>query len=125
MSLSDDEEDLMDHGEDASLGRIFQELKNAQSALKESRTENRTIFDKLTKKLGQFRSLALSVGVATSASVRGLIVISNFFLFQQKDYNLDRYRDSNQDESFRKEVVCILTIDSYRLFIFWRWFSFV
>ena len=125
MSLSDDEEDLMDHGEDASLGRIFQELKNAQSALKESRIENRTIFDKLTKKLGQFRSLALSVGVATCASVRRLTVTSNFFLFQQKDYNLDRYRDANQDESFRKEVVCIQTIDSYRLVIFSRWFSFV
>lgn len=125
MSSSDDEEDLIDHGEDASLGRIFQELKNAQSALKESRMENRTIFDKLTKKLGQFRSLALSVGVATFAFVRGLIVTSSFFLFQQKDYNLDRYRDSNQEENFRKEVVCILTISSYRMIIFSRWFSFV
>lgn len=78
LSSSDDEEDLMDHGDDTSLERILQELKNAQSELKESRSENRSIFNKLTKKLGQFHSLALSVGVSISHLSHELMLILHF-----------------------------------------------
>ena len=62
ISSSDEEEETIDSGENMSLDRIFQELKDAQTALRDYRTENRDGYEKLAKKISQFRTLTLSVG---------------------------------------------------------------
>jgi hypothetical protein len=105
VSLSDDDDDPPTEHQDGLFDRIFHELKSTQSALKESRNENRDILTKLTKKLSHFRSLALSVDVATHTCLC-LLTMASIVLFQQKDYNLDRYRNANEDDHFQREVVC-------------------
>ncbi|CAF4317966.1 unnamed protein product [Rotaria sp. Silwood2] len=82
-SSSDEEEGMINTSDKVSLNRIFQELKNTQTNLQGARNENRDMHKQLTtltQKINHFNSL-------------------------KNDHDLDRYRDSNDTEDFRKEVM--------------------
>jgi hypothetical protein len=61
-SSSDDE--VTDAGHAVSFNRLFEELQNTQANIRDSRTDNRDIYQQLvslTKKMSRISSLMLSV----------------------------------------------------------------
>ena len=109
---------MIDRHDRISLDHILKEIKNSHTALRESQSENRATFDKLTKKLGYFRSLALSVCVFRQNFELEYTFVSYLISFKQKDYNLDRYRDSNDEENWKKNIVCIIVDESLSIFLY-------
>ncbi|CAF1467652.1 unnamed protein product [Didymodactylos carnosus] len=85
VSSSDDDEELMNIDDKVSLRRIFHELQNTQTNLRDARSDNRDIHQQLTKltqKMNHFSSI---------------ISVKN-------NQDLDRYRDSDSKEIFHDEI---------------------